>query len=41
MTLLKLRAGRGFRVDETNKVECNPQQGYLEVDVQDGLCHLG
>ncbi|EIM22056.1 hypothetical protein E3Q22_01360 [Wallemia mellicola] len=40
MSLITLRAGRGFRAGESNRVEFLPDKGQLEVDVQDGLCRL-
>ncbi|TIB70736.1 hypothetical protein E3Q06_01247 [Wallemia mellicola] len=40
MSLITLRAGRGFRAGESDRVEFLPDKGQLEVDVQDGLCRL-
>ncbi|TIB28682.1 hypothetical protein E3P86_03815 [Wallemia ichthyophaga] len=40
MSLVVLRAGRGFRVGESQRVEFMPDKGQIEVDVQDGLARF-
>lgn len=37
---MALRAGRGFRAGESNRVEFLPDKGQIEVDVQDGLARF-
>ncbi|TIA87438.1 hypothetical protein E3P99_03173 [Wallemia hederae] len=40
MAIVALRAGRGFRAGESNRVEFLPDKGQIEVDVQDGLARF-